>query len=177
MTLTHLVTADELLAMGSDAPYELWEGVLKEVSPSSAWPGVVGARLQIFIGQFVLDRGLGFLDNLGVALGFAQFDQFEIVLDLLGEVADGLDLDVQFVALAHDVARLLGVRPEVGGFSAVVQVFEAGFGCIPVKDASSAGSAPARFRRRSFGFLRAFGTLKSLGAHVVDPGRRINLAP
>jgi hypothetical protein len=29
-------------------------------------------------------------------------------------------------------------------------------GCIPVKDASSAGSAPARFRRRSFGFLRAW---------------------
>ena len=61
-----------------------------------------------------------------------------------------------FVALPHEVARLLGVVPEVGGFSTVVQVVEAGFGCIPVKDASSAGSAPARFRRRSFEFLRAW---------------------
>ena len=31
MATTHLVTAEELLEMGSDAPYELWEGVLKHV--------------------------------------------------------------------------------------------------------------------------------------------------
>ncbi|MBX3068939.1 MAG: Uma2 family endonuclease [Thermomicrobiales bacterium] len=63
VTSTQLVTADELLTMGSDAPFELWEGVLKEVSPSGSKPSVIGARLQIFIGQFVLERDLGFTTN------------------------------------------------------------------------------------------------------------------
>jgi Uma2 family endonuclease len=63
MATTHLVTAEELLAMGSDARYELWEGVLKEVAPSSAKSSVIGARLLIFIGQFVLQHGLGHVTN------------------------------------------------------------------------------------------------------------------
>jgi Uma2 family endonuclease len=63
MTSTHLVTADELLAMGSDAPYELWEGTLKEVSPSSAWPGVVGARLLSAILYHVEAQSLGYVTN------------------------------------------------------------------------------------------------------------------
>lgn len=63
MTATQLVTADELYQMGSDAPYELIEGVLKEVSPSSFKPGEIGARILIFIGQFVIEHDLGYLTN------------------------------------------------------------------------------------------------------------------
>jgi Uma2 family endonuclease len=62
-TTTHLITADELLKMGSEAPYELWEGVLKEVSPSSVKPGLISARLQTFIGQFALEHNLGYTTN------------------------------------------------------------------------------------------------------------------
>ena len=74
-----------------------------------------------------------------VALGFAEFDQFAVVTDSGLEVAHGFHLHVEFVALAHQRARFLGVGPEVGGLGTGVQVVEAGFGCIPVKDASSAG--------------------------------------
>ena len=63
MTATQLVTADELYQMGSNAPYELIEGVLKEVSPSSFKPGEIGARILIFVGQFVIEHDLGHLTN------------------------------------------------------------------------------------------------------------------
>jgi Uma2 family endonuclease len=63
MTSTHLVTADELLAMGSGARYELWEGVLKEVSPSSAKPGVIGARILSSIHIYVEAHDLGYVTN------------------------------------------------------------------------------------------------------------------
>lgn len=58
-TTTHLTTADELLQMGSDAPYELWEGVLKEVSSSSSRSSEISLLLAIHVGQFVLNHGLG----------------------------------------------------------------------------------------------------------------------
>lgn len=63
MTATQLVTADELYQMGSDAPYELIEGVLRQVSPSSSKPSVIGARLLISIGRFVEERHLGYMTN------------------------------------------------------------------------------------------------------------------
>ncbi len=44
MTATQLVTAEELYQMGSNAPYELIEGVLKEVSPSSLKSSVIAMR-------------------------------------------------------------------------------------------------------------------------------------
>jgi Uma2 family endonuclease len=63
MTSTHLVTAEELLEMGSDARFELIEGVLREVSPSSSKSSVIGARLLIAVGQFVLEHRLGYATN------------------------------------------------------------------------------------------------------------------
>lgn len=63
MTATQLVTADELLQMGSNAPYELIEGVLKEVSPSSTRSSEIGALLLIHMGNYVLEHGLGHLTN------------------------------------------------------------------------------------------------------------------
>jgi Uma2 family endonuclease len=63
MTATQLVTAEQLYQMGSDAPYELWEGVLKDVSPSSSKSSVIGAWLLIAIGHFVVEHGLGYVTN------------------------------------------------------------------------------------------------------------------
>ncbi|MBX3068940.1 MAG: Uma2 family endonuclease [Thermomicrobiales bacterium] len=61
--MTHLITAAELLDMGSDARHELIEGVLTEVSPSSIRPGVIAANLVIAIGSFVQSRELGRLST------------------------------------------------------------------------------------------------------------------
>lgn len=45
MATTHLVTAKDLLAMGSDARFELIEGVLKEVSSSSSTSSVFAYQI------------------------------------------------------------------------------------------------------------------------------------
>jgi len=60
MTATQLVTVEELLQMGSDAPYELWEGVLKEVSPSSFKTDVIALRIGSVVLTHVDDNQLGF---------------------------------------------------------------------------------------------------------------------
>jgi Uma2 family endonuclease len=62
-TTTHLVTADELLGMGGDARYELWEGVLKEVSPSSVKTGLVRMRLSSTILAHVETHDLGYVTD------------------------------------------------------------------------------------------------------------------
>jgi len=56
---THLVTADKLLELGGDARFELIEGVLVELSPSSIKPGVVAARLVAAIVAHTDLHGLG----------------------------------------------------------------------------------------------------------------------
>ena len=63
MTATQLVTLDELYQMGTDAPYELWEGVLKEVSPSSLKPGVVAARVVGVLINYVDTQSLGYVST------------------------------------------------------------------------------------------------------------------
>jgi Uma2 family endonuclease len=62
-TSTHLITADELLEMGGDARFELWEGVLKEVSPSSVKPGLIGMRIGSAILGHVEAHDLGYVSN------------------------------------------------------------------------------------------------------------------
>jgi Uma2 family endonuclease len=70
-TTTHLVTAEELLELGSDARYELIEGVLKEVSPTSIKPGVIAARLVKALLDHVEARDLGYVSTAeaGYVLG------------------------------------------------------------------------------------------------------------
>ncbi|MBX3069289.1 MAG: Uma2 family endonuclease [Thermomicrobiales bacterium] len=63
MTTTHLITAEEFLEMGIDGRFELIEGVLQEVSPSSARPGVIGARILTSVMMHVDAHGLGFVTN------------------------------------------------------------------------------------------------------------------
>lgn len=65
MTATQLVTAEELYQMGSDAPYELIEGVLKEVSPSNSKSSVIGMRIGSAIFRHVDAQGLGYVTGEG----------------------------------------------------------------------------------------------------------------
>jgi Uma2 family endonuclease len=63
MTAAQLVTADELLQMGSDAPYELWAGVLRAGSPSGSRSSEIGALFTILVGSYVIEHGLGHMTN------------------------------------------------------------------------------------------------------------------
>ncbi len=45
MTITHLTTANELEAMGGDARFELYQGVLHHMSPSGARSGMVVSNI------------------------------------------------------------------------------------------------------------------------------------
>jgi len=63
MTITHLITADELEAMGSDARFELIQGVLHEMSPSNTDSSEVAARLTIVLGTFVYRNRLGIMTS------------------------------------------------------------------------------------------------------------------
>jgi Uma2 family endonuclease len=63
MVSTKLVTAEDLAAMGSDAPYDLIEGELHEVSPSWIKSSVIAARLNRHLGAFVEDNSLGFVSG------------------------------------------------------------------------------------------------------------------
>ena len=89
------------------------------------------------------ERGLGFGDDRGLALGFAQFDQFERVRDLAFDAAIAADRLVEPGALAHQFLRRRRVVPELRVLGLGVQFGEAAVGGLPVKDASSA--APATF--------------------------------
>lgn len=62
-TTTHLTTADELLAMGGDADFELWEGVLKEVSPSSVKTGLIRIRISSVMNAHVEAHRLGYVTD------------------------------------------------------------------------------------------------------------------
>ena len=96
-----------------------------------------------------LERRLGLGDDRLVALGLAELDQLDLVGELALEPLDGGDRVVELLALAHDLLRALGRVPEVRVLGGGVQLVEAALGAIPVKDASSAGSAPAGSRRRA----------------------------
>ena len=87
--------------------------------------------------------GLGFGDDLRLALGLAQLDQFERVVDLALDAAVAADRLVEPGALAQQLLRRGRIVPQARIFDLGVQFGEAP-GCgIPVKDASSA--APATF--------------------------------
>jgi hypothetical protein len=66
-----------------------------------------------------------------------------LIVELLLDAADGAELVVERVALAHHALRARLVVPEIGVFGLFVQLGEAAFGGIDVKDASSAARATA----------------------------------
>jgi len=59
MTITHLITAGELESMGSDARFELIQGVLHEMSPSSFDSSRVLSRIALAMGGYVEAHRLG----------------------------------------------------------------------------------------------------------------------
>ncbi len=59
MTITHLITAGELEAMGSDARFELFQGVLHEMSPSSFTSNRTLTRIGSWLFQYVDSKQLG----------------------------------------------------------------------------------------------------------------------
>ena len=103
-------------------------------------------RLNLPLGELAAQRlqgRLGFLDDGILALGLAELDEFDRLVEVAAELRDGADLLIEPVALTQELLRLLLVVPEIGRFREGVQLLEA-FRCdIPVKDASSAGLWPA----------------------------------
>jgi hypothetical protein len=70
-------------------------------------------------------------------------EQFQCVGDVLLQLAHAFHLRRQLVPLAHQLLRGGGIIPEVGILGARVQLGQASFGDIPVKDASSAARPTA----------------------------------
>jgi hypothetical protein len=100
-TTSHLMTADELMELGSDAPFELWEGMLKEVSPSSVKTGLIRTQLLIAIDHYVETHGLGYVTDAETGfilssdphtvvapdVGFVRPDQYVPDAWALGEIS------------------------------------------------------------------------------------------
>ena len=105
------------------------------------------ARQQAFelapcrLGAQLFERGLGLGDDLRLALGLAELDQFERVVDLALDAPVAGDRLVEPGALAQQLLRRGGVVPQARVLRLGVQFGQAP-GCrIPVKDASSAAPA------------------------------------
>ena len=59
-TSTALITAEELMALPDDGfRYELINGELEKMPPPGHPHGRIAMRLSVFLGQFILDHGLG----------------------------------------------------------------------------------------------------------------------
>jgi hypothetical protein len=89
----------------------------------------------------LFEAPLGLGDDLVVALAFAELDQLQRLIDLALDTAVALDRALKSGALAQDLLRRRAVVPQLRVFGLAVQLFEAGVGGIPVKDASSAAPA------------------------------------
>jgi hypothetical protein len=104
----------------------------------------------------LLQARLGFGDDRIVALGLAEPDQLDRVIDLTLDAAIALDRPLEAGALAQDLLRLGRVIPELGIFRLGVQLGEAPVGNLPVKDASLAASTTSGCRRPPPVSRRAF---------------------
>jgi len=89
----------------------------------------------------LLQCGLGLGDDARIALGLAQLDEPQLILELALDAAVAGDGVLELGALAQDGLRLGGLVPEIGVLGLGVQLIEPADCMIPVKDASSAGRA------------------------------------
>src|SRR5690606_16127734 len=89
------------------------------------------------------DGSLSLLHHAFVALFLAELDQPDIVLKSLRKRPDGGDVLLKRLALAHQLLGFLRIVPEGRILRTHVEVIEALYRFIPVKDASSAGLWPA----------------------------------
>ncbi|MGH2531636.1 MAG: Uma2 family endonuclease [Thermomicrobiales bacterium] len=63
MVTTKLYTVEDVEAMGSDVPYELIRGELREVSPSFVGPSIITSRIHVRVALHVEERDLGFVTS------------------------------------------------------------------------------------------------------------------
>lgn len=144
MVTTHLTTAADLEAMGSDTRFELYQGVLRAMSPSSARSGLVLSAAGYELRHFVRSR------NLGIVV-FAEVG-FKLEVDPDTVVAP----DVAFVR--HD--RVPRPVPERGFFELVPD--------LAIKIVSPTDE-PADMRRKQAVYDRVGVPL----VWWIDPARRI----
>ena len=84
-----------------------------------------------------------FADDRLIALGFAEFDQRDLIVELLLHARQRGELLVERGALLHQPAGALGIVPEIGVFGLLVQLGQPGARLVDVKDASSAARTTA----------------------------------
>ena len=93
------------------------------------------------LGAQPLQRRLGFGDDAGFALGLAQLDQLERLVDLTLDPTVTADRLVEPGPLTQQLLRTLGIVPQVLILGLRVQLGETAGRGLPVKDASSAAPA------------------------------------
>ncbi len=82
----------------------------------------------------VLQRGFSLGNDTRIALGLAELDHADIVLELLLDLADARQRILKRGALLHQLLGLLRIVPEVGIFCELVQLSEARRRFLDVKD-------------------------------------------
>jgi Uma2 family endonuclease len=112
MVSTRLLTAEDLLSMGEDTPYELIDGELIEVSPTSFESSLVTSQLAGYIIPFVRVNRLGWVTSAegGIVLrrnpdtvvapdiGFIRKDRFPVGQDPHKFLSVPPDLAVEVVS-------------------------------------------------------------------------------
>jgi hypothetical protein len=100
--------------------------------------------LELALGDFgaeLLEVTLGLGDDALVALGLAELDEAELIVELARDPLVAVDGIVQLVALAQRRLRGFRLVPELRVLGLGVQLIEPAYRIVPVKDASSAGPA------------------------------------
>ena len=95
------------------------------------------------LGAEPFERRLGLLDDRVVALGLAQLDQLDRLIDLAFDAAIAFDRAVEPGALAQQFLRRLRIVPQRRVLGPFVQFGKTPVGGVPVKDASSAAPTTA----------------------------------
>lgn len=131
MVSTKIVTAEDLLAMGSDAPFELYEGELHRMSPTFSDSSSVTAMLSMYISLHVVTNGLGLITSAegGIILrrdpdtvvapdiAFINIDRIPAGYDYQSFLPVPPDLAVEVVSVSdgpNDVFRKLALYSEAG---------------------------------------------------------------
>lgn len=128
MAITRLLTGEDLLEMGPDAPYELIEGELREVSPAKPGASMVAVWIVGPLASFVDDHDLGFVTAadggyylehnpdtvVAPGVGFISRDRVPASFDFQHYFAKSPDLAVEVLSpsnhpgeVADKVARYL----------------------------------------------------------------------
>jgi hypothetical protein len=103
-------------------------------------------RLEFAARDLVLElaqRRFRLADDFLIALGFAELDHGNLVVELLLDAGNGGKLILERSALLHQPAGAGRIVPEIGVFGLLVQLGKPGARFIDVKDASSAARRTA----------------------------------